>query len=118
MIFSVSPFSQEPKFYVYKYLRSKKSKNGVIGTPYYIGKGVRDRAYSKYHKIVVPDDKSNIVIVQGKMLEAEALQLEMLLIHLYGRYDLKSGCLHNRTNGGESNSGSGNPMFGKSILNW
>jgi hypothetical protein len=39
------------------------------------------------------------------MNEADALQLEILLIHLYGRIDIKTGNLRNRTSGGDGVSG-------------
>ena len=35
------------------------------------------------------------------MTEPDAFQSEMLLISLYGRIDLGTGCLRNRTDGGE-----------------
>ena len=39
------------------------------------------------------------------MNEADAFQLEILLIYQYGRIDLGTGCLRNLTNGGDGVSG-------------
>ena len=36
-----------------------------------------------------------------RLNEADAFQLEILLIHFYGRVDKKTGCLHNCTDGGD-----------------
>ena len=98
-------FSQDKKFYVYEYLRSKKSKYGDIGSPYYVGKGKGNRAFEKHHKgISVPKNKNNIQI-SSLMNEADSFQSEILKIQLYGRIDLDSGYLRNKTNGGEGISG-------------
>lgn len=88
-------------FYVYMYLRCKNSKNGTIGSPYYVGKGKGSRAFSKDHRCKPPLDLANIVFVARDMTEWDAHQLEMLLIHHYGRIDNKTGCLANLTDGGE-----------------
>jgi len=37
-------------FYVYMYLRSKKSKHGEIGMPYYVGKGRAKAVQQEPHK--------------------------------------------------------------------
>ncbi len=95
----------ERKFYVYAYLRSRDSEYGNVGSPYYIGKGQGHRAYSKKHFAKPPSDESQIVFLGRHMTEADALQAEMLLIHLYGRIDLGTGCLRNMTDGGDGCSG-------------
>lgn len=102
-IYSTNLF-QNKNFYVYQYLRSRKSKYGAIGTPYYIGKGIGNRAFCTQHRIK-PNDKNNIQFVSQNITEANALQIEVLLIHLYGRIDLGIGCLRNMTNGGDGISG-------------
>jgi hypothetical protein len=100
-IYSIT-LSQDEKFYVYEYMRNRKSKQGDIGTPYYVGKGFGNRAYRKHQKgIIVPKDKSNIRI-STLMNEANAFQLK---IHLYGRIDIKNGCLYNKTHGGDGCTG-------------
>ena len=98
-------FSQDKKFYVYQYLRSHKSKYGDIMSPYYIGKGQGNRAYSKLHTIHPPQDRSKIQFLAKNMNEADALQVEMLLIQLYGRINNQTGCLRNLTVGGKGSTG-------------
>ena len=93
-------------FYVYQYLRSRDSKHGPAGSPYYIGKGKGRRAFSMQDRTaLVPPNKKNIVIVSAGMSETDAFQLEMLLINLHGRIDLQEGHLRNRTDGGDGPSG-------------
>lgn len=92
-------------FYVYAYLRSKNTKNGVAGTPYYIGKGRGTRAYRLNHSIPIPKNKERIVFLGKGMSECDAFQAEMLLIYFYGRIDRGTGCLHNHTDGGEGPCG-------------
>ena len=88
------------------YLRSNDSKNGKAGTPYYVGKGKGNRAYSNHSRHTpTPSDLSKIVVVASGMKEAEAFQEETRLIKQYGRIDLGTGCLRNRTDGGEGQSG-------------
>jgi len=88
------------EFYVYAYLRSKDSLTGKSGTPYYIGKGTGNRAYVK-HYAPLPKDTSNITFIKQNLTEQQAHDLEIELIAKYGRKDLGTGILHNRTNGGE-----------------
>jgi hypothetical protein len=124
-------FSQDKKFYVYEYLRKNSSKNGSLGSPFYVGKGTNNRAFQTDHFVKTPKDKNRILIISNNLSEADAFQLEILLIYFYGRIDTKTGCLRNRTDGGEgpvgkiistqsrnkmskSRIGSKNHMFGKS----
>ena len=89
-------------YYVYAYLRTD-------GTPYYIGKGKETRAWEEhrvYNKGVhTPKDKSCIKILAHNLIETESFILEKKLIHLYGRKDIGTGILHNRTDGGQGTSG-------------
>ena len=88
------------EFYVYAYLRNKDSITGKTGTPYYIGKGIGNRAYVK-HFASVPKNQSNIIFIEQNLTEQQAHDLEKKLIAEYGRKDLGTGILHNRTDGGE-----------------
>ena len=94
------------RFYVYMYLRSKDSKSGKAGTPYYSGKGCDNRAY-KHHKgeIRPPKDKSLIVFPERNLSEIGAFAIERRLIEWYGRIDLGTGTLRNKTDGGEGSTG-------------
>jgi len=87
-------------YYVYAYLRTKDSNTAKAGTPYYIGKGCDYRAYSKRHSVPVPNDKSKIVFLEVNLSEIGAYALERRMIRWYGRKNLETGILLNRTDGG------------------
>jgi hypothetical protein len=87
------------RFYTYAYLR-------VDRTPYYIGKGEGRRLYEKHRKgISVPKDKSRIIFLKQNLTEEEAFKHEIYMIAVFGRKDLGTGILHNRTDGGDGSSG-------------
>lgn len=96
---------QNRSYYVYAYLRSRDSERGPRLSPYYIGKGSRDRAYAKKRSIAKPLDDSYIVFLEEGLTEREAFALEKYAIALYGRIDKGEGILWNMTDGGEGCSG-------------
>ena len=87
------------RFYTYAYLREDN-------TPYYIGKGAGYRAYYKYkNQIKPPKDKSRIIFLKQNLTEEEAFKHEIYMIAVFGRKDLGTGILHNKTGGGDGASG-------------
>jgi hypothetical protein len=99
-----SKYSQKKKFYVYAYLRKKDSINGCADSFYYIGKGQGRRAYKK-KSFEIKAAKDRIKILCECMNEADAFQLEILLIYLHGRLDKGTGYLRNKTDGGDGATG-------------
>ena len=71
------------------------------GLPYYIGKGCRRRAFVWQPGHWPPNDLSRIIIFSRKT-EQEAFETEIELIRNWGRQDLGTGVLKNRTFGGEN----------------
>lgn len=87
------------RFYTYAYLRED-------GTPYYIGKGSGYRiSRLDGRPCGVPKDKSRIIFLKKNLTEEEAFKHEKYMIAVFGRKDLGTGILYNKTNGGDGTSG-------------
>jgi len=84
-------------YYTYAYLRED-------GTPYYIGKGRGRRAFLK-HSGFYPPSKERILFLKTSLTEDQAFKHEIYMIDVFGRKDLGTGILHNKTNGGDGCSG-------------
>jgi hypothetical protein len=98
-------------FYVYVYRDPRPTKNMQ---PVYVGKGTGDRDLSHWsrgsHNKPLQDFLSHLRAISAQPIctrvfetenEDEAFAKEVELIKLYGRRDLKTGTLFNRTDGGE-----------------
>jgi NUMOD3 motif len=89
----------ENEYYIYFYLRDD-------GSPYYVGKGKGRRAWVKRQRVTKrPNDESKIIIKESNLSENDAFGLEWFYIQWYGRKDLGTGRLLNKTDGGEGVSG-------------
>ena len=90
-------------YYTYAYLREDR-------TPYYIGKGSANRIRQNNGRTCnKPKDKSRVIFLKQNLTEEEAFRHEIYMIAVFGRKDLGTGILHNRTNGGEGTSNHGTP---------
>ena len=87
------------KYYTCAYLRED-------GSPYDIGKGKGYRAYKKNKgEVGRPVNKDRIIFLKKNLTEEEAFKHEIYMIGVFGRKDLGTGILYNKTNGGDGNSG-------------
>jgi len=92
------------EYYTYAYLREDR-------TPYYIGKGEKNRAYRRHWRsksrggYFDPPPIDRILILKKFSSEYDAYKHEIYMISIFGRKDLGTGILRNLTNGGEGMNG-------------
>lgn len=87
-------------FYTYAYLRENK-------TPYYIGKGKGNRAWSNNHKPITKPSHNRILLLKTNLTEEEAFEHEKYMIYIFGRKDKGTGILRNKSDGGEKSRAGG-----------
>jgi len=92
-------------YYIYAYLNQK------TGKPYYIGKGQGDRINASHLNLNLPPDQNNRVILEDNLAEQDAYNLEVKLIEQYGRKDIGTGCLLNKTAGGTGGNTSAHRIY-------
>lgn len=81
-------------YYTYAYLRED-------GTPYYIGKGKKYRAFCAKNRNTPVPPRDRILFLKRGLTEEEALKHEIYMIAVFGRKDIGTGILWNFTDGGE-----------------
>jgi len=91
------------EYYTYAYLRED-------GTPYYIGKGQGNRITRRHYRrdggyFSPPKNEDRILYLKRHLTEEEAFRHEQYMIGVYGRKDIGTGILRNRTNGGDGPTG-------------
>lgn len=91
-------------FYVYGHYISGND------VPFYIGKGKHNRAYENHNrstewKLITSQNEMEVKILHENLTESLAFEIEIFLIAKYGRLDLGTGCLINKTNGGDGLAG-------------
>jgi hypothetical protein len=92
--------NENTRYYTYAYLRED-------GTPYYMGKECVskngcDRIHSKTHPGINLPPPERRVKIHTNLSNEDACRKEIELIALWGRKDLNTGILYNRTDGGEN----------------
>jgi hypothetical protein len=93
--------------YVYRHIRLDKNEPFYIGigTSKYYNRAHRNKNRSDLWKRIAKKGGYEVEILMDGLTWEQACEKEKEFISLYGRIDLKTGCLANMTNGGEGNLG-------------
>ena len=86
---------------VYRHRRLDTNKIFYVGVGVDYKRAFNKRNRSNYWKNIVSKTNYEVEIIQENLTQEEAFELEVFLINLYGRIDLKNGILCNLTDGGE-----------------
>ena len=81
------------EYYTYAYLREDR-------TPYYVGKGKGNRINDYHSKFVKVPPKERRLCLKQNLTEEQAFRHEIYMIDVFGRKDLGTGILINRSDGG------------------
>jgi len=92
----VIPLTTMEEYYTYAYLRED-------GTPYYIGKGHGYRINHPQRTVPLPPKERRLILKHFNN-EVDAFKHEVYMIDVFGRKDLGTGILRNRTDGGEGST--------------
>ena len=85
-------------YYTYAYLRED-------GTPYYIGKGKGQRINQPHGKPCSRPLLDRRIKLKTNLTEEDAFKHEEYMIAIFGRIDIGTGILYNKSDGGEGKSG-------------
>jgi hypothetical protein len=85
-------------YYTYAYLRED-------GTPYYIGKGKGQRINQPHGKPCSRPLLDRRIKLKTNLTEEDAFRHEEYMIAIFGRIDIGTGILYNKSDGGEGKSG-------------
>lgn len=89
--------------YVYRHIRLDTNQPFYIGVgtmPYY-GRAYSSKTRNKYWRNITLNTPFRVDILLDNISREEAIEKEKEFIALYGRTDLKKGCLCNLTDGGD-----------------
>jgi hypothetical protein len=89
--------------YVYRHIRLDKNEPFYIGigTSKYYNRAYRHKSRSDFWKRVANKGGYEVEILMDNLTWEQACEKEKEFIKLYGRIDLKTGCLVNMTDGGD-----------------
>ena len=95
---------EDNNYYVYLHIRS------TDGTPFYVGRGTKNRSISKLHRSkhwhnIVNKYDYDVIFLEVNLTIDEANEKEIYWIKRIGRKDLNQGPLVNFTDGGEGCKG-------------